>query len=120
MIAALSIKSAYRNAVIAGGMESMSNIPYYLPNARTGYRLGNQQVIDGLINDGLWDIYNNQHMGNCGEIASNRYKISRKEQDDYAIMSYERATNAWKCGHFNDEGILIYSYLHYHKSSPST
>lgn len=89
--------------MIAGGMESMSNIPYYLPNARTGYRLGNNTVVDGLINDGLWDIYNNQHMGNCGEICSDKYKISRKEQDDYAILSYERAANAWKSGKFNDE-----------------
>jgi len=103
MFASISISSGYRNAVIAGGMESMSNIPYYLPNARTGYRLGNNTVVDGLINDGLWDIYNNQHMGNCGEICSDKYKISRKEQDDYAIMSYERAAKAWKSGKFNDE-----------------
>jgi len=107
MFASISISSGYRNAVIAGGMESMSNIPYYLPNARTGYRLGNNTVVDGLINDGLWDIYNNQHMGNCGEICSDKYMISRKEQDDYAIMSYERAAKAWKLGKFNDEVVPI-------------
>lgn len=107
MFASLSISSGYRHAVIAGGMESMSNIPYYLPNARTGYRLGNNTVVDGLINDGLWDIYNNQHMGNCGEICADKYKITRKDQDDYALMSYERAAKAWKSGKFNDEVIAI-------------
>ena len=81
----------------------MSNIPYYLPGARTGYRLGNNTVVDGLVNDGLWDIYNNQHMGNCGEICATTYGISRQDQDDYAIKSYEKAAAAWKAGHFNDE-----------------
>jgi acetyl-CoA C-acetyltransferase len=77
-------------------MESMSNIPYYLPGARTGYRLGNNAVVDGLIHDGLWDVYNNQHMGMCGEACSDTYKISREEQDSYAIRSYERASKAWE------------------------
>lgn len=76
-------------------MESMSNIPYYLPGARTGYRLGNNTVVDGLIHDGLWDVYNNQHMGMCGEVCSDTYKISREEQDTFAIRSYERAAKAW-------------------------
>ena len=75
MMASMSISSGYRNAMIAGGMESMSNIPHYLPGARTGYRLGNNQVIDGLVNDGLWDVYNNQHMGMCGELCSDTYNI---------------------------------------------
>eukprot|EP01038_Epipyxis_sp_PR26KG_P004158 gene4158-5922_t len=103
MLSAMSITSGYRSAVIAGGMESMSNIPYYLPGARTGYRLGNSQVVDGLINDGLWDIYNNQHMGNCGEICANKYSISRADQDNYAIESYKRAENAWESGYFSSE-----------------
>lgn len=98
MFASLSISSGYRSAVIAGGMESMSNIPYYLPGARTGYRLGNQTVVDGLINDGLWDVYNNQHMGNCGELCSVKYSISRKDQDEFAILSYQRAAAAWSSG----------------------
>ena len=107
MLSALSIQSGYRHALIAGGMESMSNIPYYLPGARSGYRLGNNTVVDGLINDGLWDIYNNQHMGNCGEACAEKYSITRKEQDDFAIKSYERATNAWKNGLFNDEVVPV-------------
>jgi acetyl-CoA C-acetyltransferase len=78
MFASLSISSGYRSAIVAGGMESMSNIPYYLPGARNGYRLGHQQVVDGLINDGLWDIYNNHHMGNCGEICAAKYNFTRE------------------------------------------
>lgn len=107
MLASLSISAGYRHACLAGGMESMSNIPYYLPGARTGYRLGNSQVIDGLINDGLWDIYNNQHMGNCGEACAEAFSISREEQDQYAVMSYERATSAWLLGKMNDEVVPI-------------
>jgi len=84
-------------------MESMSNIPYYLPGARTGYRLGNNTVVDGLINDGLWDIYNNQHMGNCGEACATKFNITREDQDAFAIQSYERATNAWNTGKFDNE-----------------
>lgn len=103
MLSALSISSGYRDVVIAGGMESMSNIPYYLPGARTGYRLGNNSVVDGLVNDGLWDIYNNQHMGNCGETCAAKYSITREEQDAYAIQSYERAANAWSTGKFDFE-----------------
>jgi acetyl-CoA C-acetyltransferase len=98
MLASLSVNSGYRKAMIAGGMESMSNIPYYLPGARTGYRLGNQTVVDGLINDGLWDIYNNQHMGMCGEACATKYNLSRKDQDDFAILSYKRAAAAWSSG----------------------
>lgn len=103
MQASMSIQAGYRNVVIAGGMESMSNIPYYLPGARTGYRLGNNTVIDGLVHDGLWDVYNNQHMGMCGEICADRYKFSRDDQDEYALMSYERAAKAWAGGLFDAE-----------------
>lgn len=103
MMAAMSISSGYRSAMIAGGMESMSNIPYYLPGSRTGYRLGNNQVIDGMIHDGLWDIYNNQHMGMCGEACAETFKFSRKDQDEYAIRSYQRAADAWKANIFDDE-----------------
>ena len=105
MMAAMSIQTGYRSALIAGGMESMSNIPYYLPGARTGYRLGNQTVVDGLVNDGLWDIYNNQHMGMCGEACADKFGITRKDQDDFAIMSYQRAADAWKTGAFNPSTI---------------
>jgi acetyl-CoA C-acetyltransferase len=103
MTASLSVQAGYRDVVIAGGMESMSNIPYYLPGARTGYRLGNNTVIDGLVHDGLWDVYNNQHMGMCGEICADKYKFSREDQDEYALMSYERAAKAWEAGLFNEE-----------------
>lgn len=103
MLSALSLMAGYRSVCIAGGMESMSNIPYYLPGARTGYRLGNNTVVDGLINDGLWDIYNNHHMGVCGEICASKYKISREDQDAFAILSYERAKAAWDSGKFNFE-----------------
>jgi acetyl-CoA C-acetyltransferase len=103
MLASLSIMSGYRSACIAGGMESMSNIPYYLPGARTGYRLGNQTVVDGLIGDGLWDVYNNQHMGVCGDLCSSKHDISRADQDAFAVQSYERAAAAWKAGKFDNE-----------------
>jgi len=102
-LASLSISSGYRNVLIAGGMDSMSNIPYYLPGARTGYRLGNLTVVDGLINDGLWDIYNNQHMGMCGELCATKYNISRADQDKFAVQSYERAAKAWNSGKFDNE-----------------
>jgi acetyl-CoA C-acetyltransferase len=103
MLASLSISSGYRSAIIAGGMESMSNIPYYLPGARTGYRLGNNTVVDGLIHDGLWDVYNNQHMGVCGDLSASKFGITRADQDAFAIQSYERAAAAWKDGKFNNE-----------------
>lgn len=103
MMAALSIQAGYRSICISGGMESMSNIPYYLPGARQGYRLGNQTVVDGMINDGLWDIYNNQHMGLCGEDCASRYSITREQQDAFAIESYARAAKAWENNLFADE-----------------
>lgn len=107
MIGALSIQSGYRDVVLAGGFESMSNIPYYLPGARNGYRLGNNTVVDGLINDGLWDIYNNQHMGICGEACASKYGITRADQDAYAIQSYERAAAAWNSGKFDSEVVPV-------------
>lgn len=107
MFGALSISSGYRNVVIAGGMESMSNIPYYLPQARNGYRMGNGQVIDGMVHDGLWDVYGNQHMGMCGEDCATKYGITRKDQDDYAIRSYARAKAAWESGKFNEEVVPV-------------
>lgn len=107
MLASLSIQAGYRQACIAGGMESMSNIPYYLPGARKGYRLGNGEIVDGLISDGLWDIYNNQHMGVCGEACASAFNISREEQDKYAIMSYQRAADAWAADKFCYEVVPV-------------
>ena len=89
--------------VVAGGMESMSNAPYYLPNARGGYRMGNQTVVDGMIFDGLWDPYNNVHMGNCGDKCAAEYKYSREAQDEYAKESFRRALAAQKEGLFAAE-----------------
>jgi acetyl-CoA C-acetyltransferase len=93
--------------VIAGGMESMSNIPYYLEKARTGYRLGHDKIIDGIIRDGLWDPYKDYHMGNAGELCSTTYKISREDQDDFARESYNRAVKAWAAGCFTDEVVPV-------------
>ncbi|MEZ4607075.1 MAG: beta-ketoacyl synthase N-terminal-like domain-containing protein [Deinococcales bacterium] len=76
--------------VVAGGMESMTNAPYVLPKARAGYRMGNGEIIDSMVNDGLWDAYNNKHMGSCAEICATQYNFSREDQDTFAIRSYER------------------------------
>ena len=103
MLASMSISSGYRDIVISGGMESMSNIPHYLMSSRNGYRLGNTTMIDGLIHDGLWDVYNNQHMGNCAELCATKYNISRKDQDEFSKQSNVRAIDAWKAGKFKDE-----------------
>lgn len=99
--------TGYRQAVLAGGMESMSNIPYYLPQARSGYRLGNGTLVDGLMHDGLWDVYNNQAMGMCGEVCATKFSISREEQDQFAISSYERAAEAWKSGKMAMEVVPV-------------
>ena len=90
-------------AMVAGGMESMSNTPHYLPTSRSGMALGNTQLIDGIIHDGLWDPYDNVHMGICAEKCASEYNISREDQDNYAIESYKRSKEAIKSGVFNDE-----------------
>lgn len=89
-------------ALIAGGMESMSNIPHYLANSRTGTALGDAKLIDGVIHDGLWDLYNNQHMGMCAEKCAKDFSISREEQDTYTIESYRRAQKALETGVFKE------------------
>ncbi|MFM7078372.1 MAG: acetyl-CoA C-acyltransferase, partial [Bacteroidota bacterium] len=93
--------------VVAGGMESMSNVPYYLDKARNGYRLGHGQVLDGLVKDGLWDVYKDFHMGNATEICATEYNISREEQDAYAIESYKRSAAAYEKGLFKDEIVPV-------------
>lgn len=93
--------------VVAGGMESMTNAPYALPNARGGYRLGNGELIDTMVHDGLWDVYNNQHMGSCAELCATHYSFSREDQDAYAIRSFERAQAAQASGFFADEMVSI-------------
>jgi len=103
MLAAQSIQVGQNDIVVAGGMESMSNVPYYLDKARNGYRLGNGQLIDGLVKDGLWDVYNDYHMGSAAELCAEECKISREDQDAYAIESYKRAQKAQADGKFKDE-----------------
>src|SRR6185312_4209421 len=95
------------DVIVAGGMENMSMVPYYLDKARKGYRLGHGTVIDGLVFDGLTDAFNHQHMGNAGELCAKECKISREEQDAYAIMSYKRSAEAWKNGHFKNEVVPV-------------
>jgi acetyl-CoA C-acetyltransferase len=93
--------------VVAGGMESMSKAPYLLDKAREGYRLGNGKLIDSMVHDGLWDVYNNLHMGDCAELCAKEKTISRSEQDQFALESYQRAQNAISQGKFTDETIGI-------------
>ncbi|MDB5023317.1 MAG: acetyl-CoA C-acyltransferase [Mucilaginibacter sp.] len=103
MLAAQSIALGQNDIMVAGGMESMSNVPYYLDKARNGYRLGNGQIIDGLIKDGLWDVYNDYHMGSAAELCAVECHITRQEQDAFAIESYKRAQKAQADGKFRDE-----------------
>jgi acetyl-CoA C-acetyltransferase len=103
MLAAQSIALGQNDIVVAGGMESMSNVPYYLDKARNGYRLGNGQIIDGLVKDGLWDVYNDYHMGSAAELCAVDCNITREEQDAFAIESYNRAQKAQADGKFAAE-----------------
>ena len=92
---------------VAGGMESMSNAPYFLPQARTGYRMGNGKLVDLMIHDGLWDPYGDKHMGNCAESCVSKYEFSREEQDAFARESYERAQRAVQDGSFKKEIAVV-------------
>lgn len=103
MLAAQSIALGQNDIVVAGGMESMSNVPYYLDKARNGYRLGDGKIIDGLVKDGLWDVYNDYHMGSAAELCASECKISREDQDAYAIESYKRSQAAQAAGKFKTE-----------------
>ena len=95
-LAAQAIETGNSSVVVAGGMESMTNAPYLLPNARKGYRLGNGQLVDSMVNDGLWDIYNDYHMGITGENVAEKYGITREEQDEFAVNSHRKAIAAQK------------------------
>lgn len=107
MLAEQAIKCGDADIVIAGGFESMSNVPYYLDKARTGYRMGNGTVIDGMVHDGLWDVYNNFHMGSAAEMCAKEMNISREEQDAFAEESYKRAMNAIEKGLFKEEIVPV-------------
>jgi acetyl-CoA C-acetyltransferase len=103
MVGAQSILLGDNDIVVAGGMESMSNVPYYLDKARNGYRMGNGQIIDGMLKDGLWDPYKDYAMGNAGELCSARYGLTREMQDAYAVESYKRVAAAYEKGFFAAE-----------------
>jgi acetyl-CoA C-acetyltransferase len=107
MMGAQSIMLGQNNVVLAGGMESMSNIPYYLMKARTGYKFGNGELLDGLSHDGLTDVYNHCAMGVCADNTAKEMNISRQAQDEYAILSYKRSAAAWSAGKFKDEVIPV-------------
>lgn len=107
MLAAQAIKAGDLAVAVAGGMESMSNTPYYLPAARGGARLGHTQALDGIVWDGLWDHYNNFHMGNTGELVARKYGVTRAEQDGYATESHRRAVAAQKAGAFDAEIFAV-------------
>ena len=107
MLGAQSIMLGQNDVVIAGGMESMSNIPYYIPKARYGYKFGNGELIDGLSKDGLWEVYNQFAMGNCADHTAKEMNISREEQDEYAIKSYQRSAASTESGLFKNEIIPV-------------
>ncbi|MCA1750275.1 MAG: acetyl-CoA C-acyltransferase [Cryomorphaceae bacterium] len=107
MMAAQSIAAGDADVIVAGGMESMSRVPHYLPGSRTGTKLGNMTMLDGMVFDGLTDAYNQEHMGNCGDLCARDYNFSREEQDAFAIESYKRAAKAWESGKFDDETVAV-------------
>ena len=106
-LAAQAIQTENSSIVVAGGMESMTNAPYLLPQARKGYRLGNAQIVDSMVNDGLWDIYNNYHMGITGENVAEKYSITREQQDEYALNSHRKALAAIKECRFKSQIVPV-------------
>jgi acetyl-CoA C-acetyltransferase len=107
MLAAQGIATGEAEVVVAGGMESMSNAPYLLPKAREGMRLGHGELVDSMIKDGLWEAYEDYHMGCCGEIVAEGHQVSRQEQDQYALDSHRKAIAAIKEGRFEDEIVPV-------------
>lgn len=107
MLAAQAIKAGDAKLIVAGGMESMTNVPYYLPQARGGQRLGHGKLLDGLIHDGLWDPYKDVHMGITGELVAEKYEISRAQQDAWSLQSHQRAVAAETAGKFDAERFAI-------------
>ncbi len=107
MLAAQAIQCGDSAVVLAGGTENMSRAPYLLDKARSGYRLGNGELIDAAIKDGLWDVYNNMHMGACGDLCAKTYHFTREQIDDYAVASFKRAQAASACGHFSKEIVPV-------------
>src|ERR1700757_3883418 len=106
-LGAQAIQTGNSEVVVAGGMESMTNAPYLLPQARKGYRLGNAQIVDSVVHDGLWDIYNDYHMGITGENVAEKYGITREEQDEYALNSHRKAVAAIRQCHFKAQIVPV-------------
>ncbi len=106
-LAAQAVQTGNSDIVVAGGMESMSNAPYLLPQARKGFRLGNAQVIDSMVHDGLWDVYNDYHMGLTAELVAEKYKVSREEQDQFALDSHRKAAQAWRECRFESQVVPV-------------
>ncbi|MGE5609096.1 MAG: thiolase family protein [Bacillota bacterium] len=107
MLAAQAIQCDDASVIVAGGAENMSRAPYLLDKARTGYRMGNGELIDSMIKDGLWDVYNNCHMGACGDRLATKYQLTRQMQDDFSVASYKRALAAQANGTFADEIVPV-------------
>jgi len=107
MLATQALQAGDAETIVAGGMESMSNVPYYVERARTGLRMGHSQLVDGMIKDGLWDVYNDFHMGNAAELCAKECAIPREAQDDFAVLSYKRAQAATNEGRFKDEIVGV-------------
>jgi acetyl-CoA C-acetyltransferase len=106
-LAAQSIIAGNAEVVVAGGMESMTNAPYLLPKARAGYRMGNGVLVDSMVHDGLWDVYNDYHMGSTAENVAEKYNITREQQDEYALNSHLKAADAQSAGRFKDEIVPL-------------
>ncbi len=106
-LAAQAVETGNARIVVAGGMESMSNAPYLLPQARQGFRLGNATAVDSMIHDGLWDVYNDYHMGITGENVAAKHHITREEQDAFALNSHRKAAAAWNAGYFDAEVVPV-------------
>jgi acetyl-CoA C-acetyltransferase len=106
-LAAQAIQTGNAEIVVAGGMESMTNAPYLLPQARSGFRMGNAMAVDSMVHDGLWDAYNDYHMGHTAENVAEKYKITREEQDEYALNSHRKAAAAWKECRFSTQVVPV-------------
>lgn len=107
MLAAQAIQCDDAGVVVAGGTENMSRAPYLLEKARNGYRMGNGEIIDAMIRDGLWDVYDNVHMGQCGDLCAAKCQITRQQQDDFAVSSFQRALTEQSSGAFKDEIVVV-------------
>jgi acetyl-CoA C-acetyltransferase len=106
-LAAQAIMTGTSDIVVAGGMESMSNAPYLLPQGRSGFRMGNSTVVDSMVHDGLWEVYNNFHMGMTGELVAEKHSITREQQDEFALNSHKKAAAAWREGRFDAEVVPV-------------